>query len=484
MDGVDRRWLLGSAAALASLTRATATTASPPAPAPPAGAPPAETKATRVFARWLDQMNAGDPKALDAYLAEHYPTNTDPWISLAQVSGGLVVDRIEVATARSVTALVHNRRADGYLRLVFDIDPDKTEEIVTIGLRAVGPPPGVSPAPRQPASRLFRALHAQLRAAAAREGFSGNVLVSKAGRPLFVESFGFSDRSRRLANTATTRFRYASLGKMFTSVAVMQLAESGKLDLAAPVSRYLPDYPNREIADRVTIDQLMTHTGGTGEIFGPEFDAHRNELRRHVDYIRLYGERAPLFTPGSRASYSDYGFILLGEIVERASGQDYYRYISERVLSPAHMRDTGYEPEDVAGVRRATGYSWVHGRLASTAAGLPYRGSAAGGGYSTVSDLAAFGAALTGARLLGADTTRRLLFGETTIGGKRYRYDIAGKTSSGVAFIGHDGQDAGAHCKLMVFPDSGYAIVVLSNFDPPSGALPANYIVNRLQGLS
>ena len=102
------------------------------------------------------------------------------------------------------------------------------------------------------------------------------------------------------------------MNKMFTAVAILQLVEAGKVELTAPLGKYLPDYPNREVATKVTIHQLLTHTGGTGDIFGPDFDAHRTELRTLADYVKLYGKRGLEFKPGSRWEYSNYGFILLG----------------------------------------------------------------------------------------------------------------------------------------------------------------------------
>src|SRR4029077_17752106 len=103
--------------------------------------------------------------------------------------------------------------------------------------------------------------------------------------------------------------RVCSIKKMFPAVATLQLVQGGKIDLQAPVGKYLADYPNKDVATKVTIHDLLTHTGGTGDIFGPEFDSHRLQLRTLQDYIKLYGNRAPEFEPGSRWKYSNYGFI-------------------------------------------------------------------------------------------------------------------------------------------------------------------------------
>jgi D-alanyl-D-alanine carboxypeptidase len=104
---------------------------------------------------------------------------------------------------------------------------------------------------------------------------SGAVLVGKDGRVLFSHAYGLADRDRRIPNTVRTRFRVGSMNKMFTAVAILQLVEGGKVKLTAPLGNYPPDYPNRAVATKVTIHQLLTHTGGTGNLPWPDFLAHR-----------------------------------------------------------------------------------------------------------------------------------------------------------------------------------------------------------------
>lgn len=118
-----------------------------------------------------------------------------------------------------------------------------------------------------------------------------------------------------------TRFGIGSMNEMFTAVAVLQLSEAGKLALEDTLARWLPDYPNVELARSVTLHHLLTHTGGTGDIFGPDYDAHQAELLAPRDYVTLFGKRGLEFQPGERFSYSNYGFVLLGRAIEKASGR-------------------------------------------------------------------------------------------------------------------------------------------------------------------
>jgi CubicO group peptidase (beta-lactamase class C family) len=236
-------------------------------------------------------------------------------------------------------------------------------------------------------SAFVAALRARL-AAATRLASSPVPCSSPAtGRTLFEGAYGLADRERGVPNTPQTQFRVGSMYKMVTAVATLQLVQAGTLRLDAPLGTYLPDYPNAEVASKVTPHHLLTHTGGTGDIFGPQFMANRTELRTTGDYLRLYGTRGLQFAPGAQHVYSNYGFLLLGALVERVGGTSYDDHVAARVLAPAGMTATGTAPEDSLVPGRSVGYTrQASGALVSNAPTLPYRGTPAGGGYSTVGD--------------------------------------------------------------------------------------------------
>ena len=272
------------------------------------------------------------------------------------------------------------------------------------------------------------------------------------------------------------------MNKMFTAVAVLQLAQSGKIKLTAPLGEYLTDYPNGNLATKVTIHHLLTHTGGTGDFFGPEFDAHRLELRTLQDYVKLYGKRDVEFEPGSKWKYSNYGFLLLGLVVEKASGQNYYDYLREHVYAPAGMASTDSLPEVQNGPRRSVGYTAGESETwKPNTDTLPYRGTSAGGGYSTVEDLQRFAEALRNHKLLDAHYTELLTIGKIeTGGGDKYAYGFMDRTVSGVRSIGHGGGAPGMNGDLTIYPESGYVVAVLANMDPPAAGRVASFIGNRL----
>jgi D-alanyl-D-alanine carboxypeptidase len=289
----------------------------------------------------------------------------------------------------------------------------------------------------------------------ASDHFAGAVLIAHNGKPVFAEAYGLSDREHKIPNTLKTRFRIGSLNKVFTAVATLQLVQQGKLGLDDPVGKYLTDYPNKDIATKVTIHQLLTHTGGTGDLFGPEFDAHRLELRTHQDYVKLYGNRGPSFEPGSRSEYSNYGFLLLGAIIEKVSGESYYDYVRKHVYTPAGMTSTGSEPEDQAVPDRSIGYTatgTTNGLRPNTGM-LPYRGTSAGGGYSTVEDLLSFVNAVQQNKLLNARYTEVLTVGKVkTPGGCLVASGFADCEINGVRFFGMGGGSIGMNADLEVCP--------------------------------
>jgi D-alanyl-D-alanine carboxypeptidase len=333
----------------------------------------------------------------------------------------------------------------------------------------------------------LRALVARAERLAGDDDFSGAVLVAKDGRVLFSHAYGLANRRRRIPNTIRTRFRIGSMNKMFTAVAILQLVAAGKVKLTAPLGKYLPDYPNREVATKVTIHQLLTHTGGTGNISFPDFLAHRTELRTHADFVKRYGKRGLEFEPGSGWAYSSYGFLLLGVVIEKVTGQTYYDYVQQHVYAPAGMTRSGSLPENQAVADQSIGYTKSPGttpRVPNTDT-LPYRGTSAGGGYSTVEDLARFAHALLSHKLLSAGATKLVITGnpETLPGplGGRYAYGFEdARAADGNGWVGHGGGAPGMNGDLRIYPKSGYVVAVLANIDPPAAQRIAEYLDSRL----
>jgi D-alanyl-D-alanine carboxypeptidase len=446
-----------------------------------------DTPAAHQLSGWLEAFNSGDKATFLAFLQKNYPARVgdmDREMGFRDQTGGFDLRQAGECEATKCSAILQERGSEQFARIMVEVDPAEPHTIKSIELRAI-PRPAEFPIPRMAEAESLKAFRAYLDGVAASDRFSGTALVAKNGKPVFTAVYGMADREKKTPNQLDTRFRIGSMNKMFTATAVLQLVQAGKINLTDPLGKYLPDYPNKDVASKVTIDHLLTHTGGTGDFFGPEFDKHRLELRTLEDYVKLYGERGLGFEPGSRWEYSNYGFLLLGLVVEKASGQDYYDYVREHIFKPAGMNSTDALPEDRAVPGRSVGYTKEGGAKgwSSNVDTLPYRGTSAGGGYSTVEDLLAFANALANHKLLEAKYVDLLTTGkiETRPGGSKYGYGFGENISSdGVRCFGHGGGAPGMNGDLKICPQAGYVIAVLANLDPPAASRASDFITARL----
>lgn len=468
----------GIAGAWAALVLAAAAGSSALAQAP-AALP--DTPVGRETRAYLEAFNAGDLATADRFIKRHFPTSprdAEAFAAFKNQVGGFSLVNIETATDTKLTALLRERFGD-YVRLEIEVEAAAPHHISTLRLRPDPKPPGVAPPPRLDDAALGRAVTDQL--ALLGDDFSGAVLVARRGKVVFSAAQGLADRERGTPNTVQTRFRVGSMDKMFTGVAILQLAQAGKVDLQAPLATYLKDYPNAEFASKVTLHHLLTHTGGAGDIFEPEYDAKRLELHTLQDYVDLFGKRPLEFEPGAKWEYANYGFILLGRVIEVVSGQSYYDYVQDHVFAPAGMTGTGFEPESVAVPGRAVAY--VKGSSSVTPADdLPWRGTSAGGGYSTVEDFNRFATALYDGRLLDAEHRRQLTQGRADMQpGMKYGYGFGVYVDAIPVMVGHNGGAAGMNGDLRIVGDDDAVIVALSNVSPPNQAGQlAKFISNRL----
>jgi CubicO group peptidase (beta-lactamase class C family) len=389
---------------------------------------------------------------------------------------------VKSAKANDVELLAFIPNFDSYGILRFKPGATKTDKIeYRGGAGSDAVPPGAIRPPKLAPTELIEAIDTRAASAAAKDHFSGAILLAQNGRVLFQKAYGLADRVRHKPNTLNTQFRFGSMGKLFTAVAIMQLVERGQVDLETPIARYLADYPNREIATKVTVANLLSHTGGTGNIFGPDYDRQKASLRSTKDYVDLYGTRAPEFAPGSRQSYSNYGFILLGRIVEKVSGLQYHNYIERNIFKPVGMASTGNRPNNEVLPRRAVGYAGSGARLKSAEDWLPPNGTAAGGGYATVGDFNRFINGLTSRRLLRRDVLQKLIEGgvKTTDGGFA-AFDFGGTIGESGRFIGHTGGAPGMNGSLQHFLVSRITVIVLANRDFPAAESIAVFAAHRV----
>jgi D-alanyl-D-alanine carboxypeptidase len=444
-----------------------------------------KTPAGEQFSGWLAAFNSGDRAQMEGFLP-HFKDSSEQEINgtmgFRRATGGFDLRKIEESTAMRISGLVQERESDQFARFAMDVEAEAPHKITRFDLDAI-PRPEEFPVERMSQSELLAALREKLEKDSAADKFAGAVIVAKDGKVIFKGAYGMADREKKIPNMPDTKFRIGSMNKMFTATSILQLVQAGKIALTDPLGKYITDYPNKEFGSKVTIQQLLTHTGGTGDIFGPQFDTHRKDLRTLQDYVNLYGKRSLEFEPGSRWEYSNYGFLLLGVVVERVSGKSYYDYVNENIYAPAGMTASGSLAEDQSVPNRSIGYTRRGGNgLQPNTDTLPYRGTSAGGGYSTVEDLLRFANTVTNHKVLDARNTELLTTGKVnTARGVKYAFGFMDDdTDATMRHFGHGGGAPGMNGDLEIYPQSGYVIAVLSNFDPPAAGRISDFVCNRL----
>jgi CubicO group peptidase (beta-lactamase class C family) len=301
-------------------------------------------------------------------------------------------------------------------------------------------------------------LDALLADLAKKDLFSGAVEVVRAGAPAYRKAFGLASREWNVPNRPDTLFNVGSIDKSFTQTAIKLLARDGKLSLDDVVAKVLPEYKGAG-ADRITLRQLLNHTSGMGDIFNDNWTRTPRARLRSLDDYRALFEGEPLrFEPGAGREYSNAGYVLLGLVVEKASGKPYDAFVKERIFDPVGMKSTGFSESDAVVPNRATGYTRrgpasLLDAPRSNVHQLPGKPSSAGGGESTVDDLVLWGEAL--------------------------RKDALGvgrpQPEGG---IGIAGGLPGSNAVLEVCPGA-VTLAVMSNLDPPS----AEYVAGEARKL-
>jgi CubicO group peptidase (beta-lactamase class C family) len=330
----------------------------------------------------------------------------------------------------------------------------------------------------------LEAFDAHLRGLADADRFSGVVAVERAGQRVLTVGYGFASRAWGIPCTAEVRFDTASITKLFTAVAVLQLVQDGQFALTTPVVEYL-GLTGTEVDPRVTPQHLLTHTSGiaddadeeAGERYQDLFVERPNySISTTAELFELSAHRAPNFPPGTGTRYCNAGYVLLGLMVEHATGLPFREQVTRRVFGPAGMADSGFFRMDVVAPRVAEGVDPVTDDDGHTIGwrrniySYPPVGDPAGGAHVTAGDLLAFHRALRQGRLLGPELTAAMLSPQVD-----YREHPEGRYRLGFGLefvVGPDGTvrrwwkegvNAGASGILWHRPEDDVTLVVLSN---------------------
>jgi CubicO group peptidase (beta-lactamase class C family) len=317
--------------------------------------------------------------------------------------------------------------------------------------------------------------------------FSGTVLVADGEKVLFERACGEASKSFHVPNNLDTKFNLGSMNKMFTATAVMQLVEKGKIGLDDPISKYVDEsWLPKEITDKVTVHHLLTHTSGLGSYFNDTYWKSSRELYRTVsDFKPLVQGEKLAFEPGERFGYSNTGMLLLGVVIESATGGSYFDYINEHIYKPAGMVNSDSYELDFPVENLAVGYIPAPGSAFGWQNNIfkhVIKGGPAGGGYSTVRDLHRFASALRSGKLVSQASLDKMW---KDYSGARYGYGFGVEEGETGKVVGHGGGFPGLNGMLDIYLDRGYIVAVLANYDgaasPVGGRIMS--LIGRIGGL-
>jgi CubicO group peptidase (beta-lactamase class C family) len=459
---------------------------------PPAA--PVDTIAVSAAATRLHELlavvNGGDAAAMKAYLEAHSADHATSSVllptvlNLHRLSHGL--DLVRVATigtqqiqpqwAGHIAGILRNRATGDEQVLAIAVERRAPHRIT--GLPVLHPALIATLVPPAPSAvhseqEQLQEIGSYLKRLADADIFSGVVVIARDGQPVFSQAYGYADRERKIPNTLSTPFLLGSLNKLFTGLAIGRLVERGRLSYDDPLSKFLPDYPDPESAKQIQIKHLLSHTSGLATGFTSK--AYHDSLDRMVTVQALLdaGDRQPpKFKPGTQWAYSNFGFVLLGRIIEIVTGEDYYEYMLRNVFAPAGMTSASFPMlprTGVATVPMAYPYEveFTGERLLyANKLGAEFRrGGPSCCGVASALDLMALAKALPSGQVVKPETFHLHSTAKPELGAPYYGYGFAVgiRRSNDRLLVGHGGNASGQCTEFGSLRGTPYTITVLSN---------------------
>lgn len=307
--------------------------------------------------------------------------------------------------------------------------------------------------------------------------FMGSVLVARDGKPLLSKGYGFANLEWEVPNSPESKFRLGSITKQFTAACILLLEERGKLNIQDPVKKYMPDAP--AAWDKVTIYNLLTHTSGIPSFTGfPDYESTEATPTTPEKLVARFRDKPLEFQPGEKWNYSNSGYVLLGYLIEKISGQSYADFVQQNIFTPLGMKDSGYDSNSAIIPHRAAGYS-PDGKSQVNAGfihmSIPF---AAGALYSTTEDLLRWEQGLFSGKVLSAASLEKM----TTPFKENYAFGLAVQTVDGHKEIHHNGGIEGFNTELAYYPDDKLVVVVLANLNGQAPSQIARRLAEVMHG--
>jgi CubicO group peptidase (beta-lactamase class C family) len=436
----------------------------------------AAERRAKEFGRLLDSGNRAElskyakenfaPKFLNVPMERHLNFLS----SVHDSTRGLEFHSIQETREDGVTALFKAKLTGQWLALFVRVEAEAPYRIAGLGLRSPKPPAASAPARKLSNEQIAQEFKAFMKKLADADVFSGAVLLAKDGAPVFKGAYGTANKDFNVPNQIDTKFNLGSMNKMFTAVAIAQLVERGKLSFDDSLSKFLPEFPDKASAEKIKIKHLLSHTAGLGGYFTRQWGESSRAMYRTVDDMmkRAAADEKLLFEPGTRWQYSNTGMLVLGKVIEVASGKSYFDYVRDNITGPAGMKNTDCYELDKVNPNLAVGYDKQFTdkgvSFANNIFAHVLRGGPQGGGYSTVEDLLKFDLALRSNKLVGAQYVKMLLSAKPELNSPDYGYGFSIETENNLQIVGHSGGFTGINANLDMVLGTGWTAIVMSNY--------------------
>ncbi len=435
----------------------------------------------------VELLNGTGSHNLDDYIQNHFAPqlrdafpiegHKDAFQRVHDNHGILELAAVKSSDTYSLQVVLKARNREAWLNMTVQVETDEPYKITLLGFR-----PGTNPAEskKEDSPASLEELHSYLKKKTEENEFSGTILIAKDFKPIFKNAYGYAYKAFKVPNQMNTKFNLASIGKLFTSIAIIQLMQQGKLSIDDPIGKYLDIFP-QDISKKVKIRHLLNQQSGWGDYWNNTyFQAHWDRLRTVSDYMVFVKDMPLDFEPGTNTQHSNTGFLVAGAIIEAVSGMEYNEYLEKNIYGPAGMTNTSCFHRDGPVENLAVGYTNMNPFDTikkdfkwTTIAMLPMRGTASGGGYSTAEDLLKLDVALRSHKLLNSEYTNFLL--------RRFIGSPSDSSSTPARMLAWAGGAPGTSTFLGMDFKSSYTIIVLSNYDHPKGLDVARHIQNILK---
>ncbi len=429
---------------------------------------------------FIAAINSGNKKNIKHFIEQHFSTSFMPEGNSDELVNYLLslyfgYGELQFHSYRhysptfpnELLVVVYSPLTESYQMLSLMNTENNTNKISNFDFSPARWPSNVKKLKRLSEAKAMNELQSYIHRMSQHDIFTGSVLIARGEQVLLKMATGEANKSLQVDNTINTRFDLASMGKMFTAVAINQLFQSATLTPTDTLDKYLDSsWLPISISQKIQIQHLLTHTSGLGNYAARMDDVIKSKLVNLIDYKPLFKGESLAFEPGTRQQYSNSGMFLLGVVIEKLTSLSYFDYIEQKIFKPSNMKLSGFLERNQPHNNVAIGYERTNDNTTGwfdNSGVFGIKGTPDGGSFSTVVDMHQFALALAKNKLLTKSTTKQMLTNKPALNSHYYGYgfNVSGKNKN--HNVGHEGGHYGISTSFSWYPKTDYTVIVLSN---------------------